>query len=104
MTVCLVLSLVIRNQVVKRHPVVGNDVVDAVEGTAGFFDAVREEIVTTIQSSHHRRDKAEVSPDKAANIISKLTVPLVPEHAREAGAELISPACIPRFRDQTSSA
>ena len=45
-----------------------------------------------------------ISPDKAANIISELTVPLVPEHAREASAQLISPACIPRFRDQTSSA
>ena len=104
MAVGLVFAFVVRNQVVKRKPVVGNNVVDAVKWPSRFFDPVREKIVASVKSSHYGRHEAGISSDKTADVIPELAVPLVPEHAREAGAQLISAAGIPRLSDQTSPA
>ena len=86
MAVGLVFPFIVRNQIVKREPVVGNNVIDAVKWAAGFFDPVREKIVASVKSSHHWWHEAGISSDKTTYIIPKLSVPLVPKHAREAGS------------------
>ena len=78
-----VVPTVISDLVVKRKSIMRVDVVDALVRVAGLHQCVWEQIIATIQASHHFGHQPLIASHKAANFISEFAVPLKPAFSRK---------------------
>src|SRR5581483_11123535 len=98
-SVDLVVLLVIRNEVTETESVMAGDKVYALIGAVCVRQVVREKIAAPIKPGHKLGDHAWVAPNKRAQIIAELPVPLQPRDAREGFPQLI--ACrVPGFGNE----